>query len=62
VVADGALASLLDVRVGAPLLRFERVIRVSGGRAVEYGVSFCPGERMTMVTALRRHPGTQGSG
>jgi GntR family transcriptional regulator len=57
--ADGPVAALLEVPVGAPLLRLERIIRLRDGRALEYGVSFLRGDQMVMVTQLPRHP--QGS-
>jgi GntR family transcriptional regulator len=56
VLADAATAPVLDVAVGAPLLRLERIIRLGSGRAIEYGVSLLRGDRMTMVRSLPRHP------
>jgi GntR family transcriptional regulator len=55
VAADAAVASVLDVAGGAPLLRLERIIRIGSGRAIEYGVSLLRGDRMTMVRSLPRN-------
>lgn len=56
VVAEAALgdelvASHLDVPVGAPVMRFERQLRLGDHGVPEYGFSFCRSDRLTFATS-----------
>jgi GntR family transcriptional regulator len=56
VLADESVADLLDVRVGQPLLRFERVVLDSAGETVAVGFGRAPGSRMGMHSSFDRTP------
>lgn len=59
VSADAAVAALLGVTVGVPLLRFERRISLVDGRTVELGFVRCRGDRLSLdVYLARRSDGT----
>lgn len=59
-LADGLVASLLDVPVGAPLLSIERTVLAANGRPVEYVRTHYRGDRYKYSVRLRR--GRPGSG
>lgn len=52
--ADGYLADVLDVPIGAPLLSIERVVRTTSGRPVEYVRTHYRGDRYKYSVSLRR--------
>lgn len=54
VVADDLVAQLLDVRVGHPLLLFERLVRDTTGTPVEYTFTRVRGDRLTLMQHLTR--------
>lgn len=58
--ADGYLADVLDVPVGAPLLSIERVVTTTSHRPVEYVRTHYRGDRYKYSVTLRR--GRPGSG
>ena len=62
VLADESVADLLDVRVGQPLLRFERLMLAADGRTVALGFGRAPGSRMTMHVSSQRPPRRPPSG
>jgi GntR family transcriptional regulator len=55
VSADAAVAELLGVRPGVPLLRFERRIVMVDGRTVELGFVRCRGDRLSLDLYLERN-------
>lgn len=54
VVADDLVAQLLDVRVGHPLLLFERLLRDVEGAPLEYAFTRVRGDRLTLMQHLTR--------
>lgn len=59
-LADGRLAALLGVPVGAPLLAIERTVATADGRPVEYAQVRYRGDRYKYTVQLKR--GRPGSG
>ncbi|RTL64885.1 MAG: GntR family transcriptional regulator [Pseudonocardiaceae bacterium] len=55
ILADELVAELLDVAPGAPLMLFERMLRDSYGRPLEYAISRVRGDRLTLMAQLPRH-------
>jgi GntR family transcriptional regulator len=51
VLADESVAHHLDVRVGQPLLRFERLILDPSGQVIALGFGRAPGDRMAILTS-----------
>jgi GntR family transcriptional regulator len=54
VAADGGLPALLAVPAGTPLLRFQRTVRMADGRPAEFGVVRCRGDRISLISSVRR--------
>lgn len=55
VAADPVVATMLNIPVGAPLMRLERVVHLPDGRPVDFGVGRLRGDRMRMSgTQVRR--------
>lgn len=55
-LADANLARWLDVRIGAPLLRVDYLIRTENGRAVEQARLYYRGDRYRFTIDLTRDP------
>ena len=56
VAADPVVAAALDVPVGAPLLRLERVVYLTDGRPVDFGVGRLRGDRLRLRSVQQRRP------
>jgi GntR family transcriptional regulator len=57
VAADVVVAAVLNVPIGVPLLRLERVVHLADGRPVDFGVGRLRGDRLRLSsTQLRRRP------
>jgi GntR family transcriptional regulator len=59
ILADDHVAGPLEVPIGAPLLLFERLVRDRAGRPLEYAFARVRGDRMALLTQLRRRPRAQ---
>lgn len=59
VVADAAHAPLLNLEVGAPLIRFQRTLYGPTGAAVEVGFVVCRADRVALVLERRGTAGGQ---
>jgi len=55
-LADASLASLLDIRVGGPLLSVDRVVKSAAGDAVERVHTFYRGDIYSLTVHLTRDP------
>lgn len=55
ILADEQVAALLDVTPGAPLMLFERLLRDSHGRPLEYAIARVRGDRLALMAQLPRH-------
>lgn len=55
VAADPMVAATLNIPVGAPLLRLERVVYLADGRPVDFGVGRIRGDRLRMSGTQVRH-------
>jgi GntR family transcriptional regulator len=54
VLADESVTDLLGVRSGQPLLRFERLLLDTDGRAIAIGFGRATGHRMAILTSYQR--------
>jgi GntR family transcriptional regulator len=54
VVADNTLARLMAVRLGAPLVRFERTMYVRSGEPIEFGFQRIRADRIALVVEMPR--------
>ncbi|MFC4949121.1 GntR family transcriptional regulator [Pseudonocardia sp. GCM10023141] len=54
IVADEQVAALLCVAPGSPLMLFERLVRDRTGRPLEYAFARVRGDRLALITQLRR--------
>lgn len=55
IVADELVAALLGVPAGFPLMLFERLVRDTAGRPLEYAFARVRGDRITLMAQLPRH-------
>jgi GntR family transcriptional regulator len=55
-LADEAVATVLNVPIGSPLLLLESVTRLADGRPAEFGYGRSPADRVRFVTSVSRHP------
>jgi GntR family transcriptional regulator len=49
ILADPLVAPLLEVESGDPLLHFERRLLGGSGQVIEYGFSYCRGDRLAVL-------------
>ena len=54
IIADEPVADLLEIKVGAPLLLFERLLRDDTGMPIDYGFVRVRGDRISLFTHLPR--------